>query len=136
MTNFSVAESLTLERLDDNLFRGHTPPIWKGRIFGGQVIAQALIAAYATVENRPCHSLHAYFLRPGDPTIPIIFEVDRARDLCVSYGMLGQLAQSEGRLDEARRDFEDSLPIPGRRRLRRSWMSSRASGPRAGARPA
>jgi len=80
VTNFSVAESLTLERLDDNLFRGHTPPIWKGRIFGGQVIAQALMAAYATVENRPCHSLHAYFLRPGDPTIPIIFEVDRARD--------------------------------------------------------
>tara|TARA_B100001741_G_C16522921_1_gene585643 strand:+ start:333 stop:1115 length:783 start_codon:yes stop_codon:yes gene_type:complete len=51
-----------------------------GRVFGGQVIGQALIAALRTVEERPCHSLHGYFLRPGDPDLPIIYEVDRIRD--------------------------------------------------------
>jgi acyl-CoA thioesterase-2 len=49
-------------------------------VFGGQVIGQALIAALRTVQERPCHSLHGYFLRPGDPTLPIIYEVDRIRD--------------------------------------------------------
>ncbi len=63
-----------------NLFRGQSPDDGVKRVFGGQVIAQALVAAYKTVENRVCHSLHAYFIRPGDPTIPILYEVDRARD--------------------------------------------------------
>ncbi|MEM7441359.1 MAG: acyl-CoA thioesterase II [Pseudomonadota bacterium] len=72
---------LDIEPLEVDLFRGQgsggeTPT----RIFGGQVIAQALNAAYKTVENRLCHSLHAYFMRPGDPSIPVIYEVDRARD--------------------------------------------------------
>ncbi|MEM7525477.1 MAG: acyl-CoA thioesterase domain-containing protein, partial [Pseudomonadota bacterium] len=72
---------LDIERLELNLFRGRG----EGgetvkRIFGGQVIAQALAAAYQTVEDRPCHSLHAYFIRPGDPSIPVIYEVDRSRD--------------------------------------------------------
>ncbi|RSV10058.1 hypothetical protein CA235_19260 [Sphingomonas sp. ABOLF] len=51
-------------------------------MFGGEVIAQALMAAYATVDGRLCHSVHAYFMRPGNPTIPIVFEVDRARVSC------------------------------------------------------
>jgi acyl-CoA thioesterase-2 len=76
----TLVETLQLERLEVNLFRGTTPDNRPGRIFGGQVIAQSLLAAYETVEGRTCHSLHCYFIRPGDPTTPIIFEVDRSRD--------------------------------------------------------
>lgn len=72
---------LDLERLEVDLFRGQSPDEETSqRVFGGQVIAQALVAAYRTVEERLCHSLHAYFIRPGDPNIPIIYEVDRSRD--------------------------------------------------------
>ncbi len=72
---------LDIERLEVDLFRGAgSGGETTKRIFGGQVIAQALVAAYRTVENRLCHSLHAYFIRPGDPSIPVIYEVDRARD--------------------------------------------------------
>ena len=72
---------LDIERLELNLFRGEGKGGENvGRIFGGHVIAQSLVAAYRTVEDRLCHSLHAYFIHPGDPTIPIIFEVDHARD--------------------------------------------------------
>lgn len=71
---------LELERIEVNLFRGFTPPSRSVRVFGGQVIAQALNAAYQTVDDRVCHSLHAYFIRPGDPSVPILYEVDQARD--------------------------------------------------------
>jgi acyl-CoA thioesterase II len=71
---------LDLERLEVNLFRGRSPQVGWQRVFGGQVIGQALVAAYRTVEDRPPHSLHAYFLLPGDPKIPIVYEVDRLRD--------------------------------------------------------
>jgi acyl-CoA thioesterase-2 len=71
---------LDLERIEVNLFRGQSPDDGMKRVFGGQVIAQALVAAYRTVEKRVCHSLHAYFIRPGDPSVPILYEVDRARD--------------------------------------------------------
>ena len=76
-----LLDLLDIERLEDDLFRG----IGSGgetsqRIFGGHVIAQALAAAYGTVPDRLCHSLHAYFMRPGDPSIPVIYQVDRARD--------------------------------------------------------
>lgn len=74
---------LDLERLEHDLFRGISPDNQvTTRVFGGQVIAQSLSAAYQTVdfENRTCHSLHAYFIRPGDPKIPIIYEVDHSRD--------------------------------------------------------
>jgi acyl-CoA thioesterase-2 len=71
---------LTLERIEVNLFRGRAPDDGRTRIFGGHVIAQALLAAYQTVENRACHSVHGYFIRPGDPNVPILYEVDRARD--------------------------------------------------------
>ena len=76
----NLAETLQLERIEVNLFRGTTADNSPGRIFGGQVIGQSLLAAYETVENRTCHSLHCYFIRPGDPTVPIVFEVDRSRD--------------------------------------------------------
>ena len=71
---------LDLERIEVNRFRGFTPDGRSIRVFGGQVISQALVAAYRTVENRLCHSLHAYFIRPGDPSVPILYEVDQSRD--------------------------------------------------------
>ncbi len=79
----AVAELLSLldlERLEDNLFRGVTPDASRYRVFGGQVIGQALVAACRTVEGRAPHSMHGYFILPGDPKIPIIYEVERTRD--------------------------------------------------------
>lgn len=76
----SLVDQLDLEQIDINLFRGVSVQMGSPRVFGGQVLGQALIAALRTVENRPCHSLHGYFLRPGDLSIPIIYEVDRIRD--------------------------------------------------------
>src|SRR5665213_1749397 len=78
-----LIETLDLEPLEVNLFRGRSPQSRWQRVFGGQVIGQALVAACRTVddvEGRPPHSLHAYFLLPGDPKVPIIYEVDRTRD--------------------------------------------------------
>ncbi len=75
----SLIDTLSLEPIEVNLFRG-TDKDGRGRIFGGLVIAQALMAAYKTVENRICHSLHCYFIRPGDPSVPILYDVDRSRD--------------------------------------------------------
>jgi len=71
---------LDLEMIEDNVFRGVQPAEARQRVFGGQVAGQALMAAGRTVGPRQVHSLHAYFLRPGDPTIPILYEVDRIRD--------------------------------------------------------
>jgi acyl-CoA thioesterase-2 len=71
---------LDLESLEVNLFRGRSPQTTLQRVFGGQVIGQALVAATRTVDGRPPHSLHAYFLLAGDPKVPIIYEVDRIRD--------------------------------------------------------
>jgi acyl-CoA thioesterase II len=71
---------LDLETLEVNLFRGVSPKTGWQRVFGGQVIGQALVAACRTVEGRSPHSMHAYFLLPGDPKVPIIYDVDRIRD--------------------------------------------------------
>lgn len=72
---------LSLEKLEEDLFRGTSPDFGWQRVFGGQVIAQALSAAIRTVpQERSCHSLHSYFLRPGDPKVPIVYTVDRIRD--------------------------------------------------------
>jgi acyl-CoA thioesterase-2 len=80
----AVAELLAildLERLEADLFRGQNPKTGWKRVFGGQVVAQALVAAARTVpEERIAHSLHAYFLLPGDPRTPIVYEVERLRD--------------------------------------------------------
>src|SRR5499426_885689 len=69
-----------LEQLEVNLFRGLSPDENRQRVFGGQVAGQALVAAGRTVDHGMVHSLHAYFLRPGDPRVPIIYDVDRIRD--------------------------------------------------------
>ncbi|MHA1525065.1 MAG: acyl-CoA thioesterase II [Alphaproteobacteria bacterium] len=79
----AIAELLSildLETLEQNLFRGISPKIGWQRVFGGQVIGQALVAATRTVDERLVHSLHAYFMRPGDPSVPIIYDVERIRD--------------------------------------------------------
>jgi acyl-CoA thioesterase-2 len=71
---------LDLEQLEHNLYRGRSPQVGWQRVFGGQVIGQALVAASRTVDGRHPHSLHAYFLLGGDPRVPIIYEVERLRD--------------------------------------------------------
>jgi acyl-CoA thioesterase-2 len=76
----TLLETLDLEPLEVNLVRGRSPQVGWQRVFGGQVVAQALVAATRTVGHLPAHSLHGYFLIGGDPAVPIIFEVDRIRD--------------------------------------------------------
>ena len=77
----NLIATLDTEKLEENLFRGESPQIGWQRVFGGQVIAQALIAAQRTVDdNRQVHSLHSYFMRPGDPLVPIVYQVERIRD--------------------------------------------------------
>jgi acyl-CoA thioesterase-2 len=78
----ALVELLNLEAIEVNLFRGSSPDENRQRVFGGQVAGQALVAAARTIDERGrlVHSLHAYFLRPGDPTVPIVYEVDRIRD--------------------------------------------------------
>ncbi|MEO9220743.1 MAG: acyl-CoA thioesterase II, partial [Mycobacteriaceae bacterium] len=72
---------LDLERIEEDIYRGVSPPITSTRVFGGQVAGQALVAAGRTVPpERLVHSLHAYFIRSGDPRVPIVYEVDRVRD--------------------------------------------------------
>ncbi|HEX2564936.1 MAG TPA: acyl-CoA thioesterase domain-containing protein, partial [Acidimicrobiales bacterium] len=77
----ALVEVLDLEPIEVNIFRGVSPKEDRQRIFGGQVAGQALVAAARTVPpDRPVHSLHAYFLRAGDPRVPVLYEVDRLRD--------------------------------------------------------
>jgi acyl-CoA thioesterase II len=72
---------LDLEQIEVNIFRGRSPEETVQRVYGGQVAGQALVAAGRTVPpDRPVHSLHAYFIRPGDPSVPLIYSVDRVRD--------------------------------------------------------
>ena len=78
----NLIELLDLEPIEVNIFRGVQPDEDRQRVFGGQVAGQALVAAARTVDEpgRLVHSLHAYLLRPGDPSVPILYEVDRLRD--------------------------------------------------------
>ena len=75
-----LVDLLDVETIEVNVYRGQHPAEERQRTFGGQVAAQALMAAGRTVESRRVHSLHSYFLRPGDPRVPILYEVDRIRD--------------------------------------------------------
>src|SRR6516225_3446217 len=77
-----VIKLLDLEQIEEDIFRGDSPEgERRQRVFGGQVAGQALVAAGRTVPaDRPVHSLHAYFIRPGDTTVPIVYLVDRVRD--------------------------------------------------------
>ncbi|WP_396448985.1 acyl-CoA thioesterase II [Actinomadura sp.] len=77
----ALLDLLDLEQIENDIFRGRSPEERRQRVFGGHVAGQALVAAGRTVPaNRPVHSLHAYFIRPGDPLVPIVYTVDRVRD--------------------------------------------------------
>jgi acyl-CoA thioesterase II len=77
----ALLDLLDLEQIEVNIFRGNSPDDRRQRVFGGQVAGQALVAAGRTVPpDRPVHSLHAYFIRPGDPAVPLVYLVDRVRD--------------------------------------------------------
>ncbi len=76
----TLLELLDLERPGEDRFAGVSPDDGWKRIYGGLVVSQALVAAYATIEGRVCHSLHSYFLRPGDTTLPVDYAVERIRD--------------------------------------------------------
>lgn len=76
----SLLDILDLEKIEHNIYRGRSPQVGWQRVFGGLVISQALVAAARTVSDRPPHSLHGYFILPGDPSVPIVYQVDRIRD--------------------------------------------------------
>src|SRR5688572_28971847 len=110
---------LDLEPLEHNLFRGRSPQVGWQRIFGGQVIGQALTAAQRTVEGRAAHSLHAYFMRPGDPTVPIVYQVDRIRDggsfttrrvVAIQHGQAIFTLAASFQSEEA--GFDHQIPMP------------------------
>lgn len=115
-----LLSTLDLETLEMNLYRGRSPQVGWQRVFGGQVIGQALIAASRTVaEDRFVHSLHAYFIRPGDPNVPILYDVDRVRDgtsfttrrvIAVQHGKPIYFMTASFHGDEP--GFEHDVPIP------------------------
>jgi acyl-CoA thioesterase-2 len=115
----NLIDTLALERIEVNLFRGVAAADQGPRIFGGLVIGQALLAAYRTVEARICHSLHCYFIRPGDPSVPILYEVDRARDgksfttrrvTAIQHG--AQIFNLAASFQESESSFEHQDPMP------------------------
>lgn len=115
-----LLETLDLEPLEHNLYRGMSPQVGWQRVFGGQVIGQALVAAQRTVaEGRYVHSLHAYFMRPGDPAVPIVYEVDRIRDgssfttrrvVAIQHGRAIFSLSASFQIDEP--GFEHQMPMP------------------------
>ncbi|MEE1940720.1 acyl-CoA thioesterase II [Streptomyces sp. TRM 70361] len=115
-----LVDLLDLERIEENIFRGHSPDEPLQRVFGGQVAGQALVAAGRTTDGeRPVHSLHAYFLRPGVPGVPIVYQVERVRD-GRSFTTRRVVAVQQGRTifnltASFHRDepgFEHQLPMP------------------------
>jgi acyl-CoA thioesterase-2 len=115
-----LVELLDLEMIEDNLFRGRQPSTQLQRVFGGQVAAHALVAATRTVDPRyAVHSLHSYFLRPGDTAVPIVYDVDDVRD-GRSFATRRVLARQHGRpifsltasfqVPEEGRDHQDVMP--------------------------
>ena len=115
-----LVKLLDLEAIEVNIFRGLSPDENRQRVFGGQVAGQALVAAARTVAaDRSVHSLHAYFLRPGDPTVPILYEVDRIRDgrsfttrrvVAIQHGRPIFNLSSSFQVTEA--GFEHQAPMP------------------------
>src|SRR4051812_5871268 len=115
-----LLELLELEPLEVNLFRGVSPDEERQRVFGGQVAGQALVAAGRTVERGRVHSLHAYFLRPGDPRVPIIYEVDRIRDgssfttrrvVAIQHGRAIFHLSASFHIDETGPDHQYVMPV-------------------------
>jgi acyl-CoA thioesterase-2 len=116
----ALVELLDIEPIEVNIFRGRSPDEHRQRVFGGQVAAQALMAAGRTVERGQVHSLHSYFLRPGDPSVPILYEVDRIRDgrsfttrrvVAIQHGHAIFNLHASFHVDE-QGAFEHQLPMP------------------------
>ena len=115
-----LLELLTLERLEDNLFRGQSRDIGTKYVFGGQVLGQALSAAQSTLSQpRGAHSLHAYFLRAGDIEHPIVYDVDRTRDggsfsvrrvTAIQHGKVIFFCAASFQDDEESREHQLSMP--------------------------
>ena len=119
----AIGELLTildLEKLEHNLFRGRSPNVEWQRVFGGQTIAQALVAAQRTVEpDRHVHSLHGYFMLPGDTKVPIVYEVDRIRDggsfttrrvVAIQHGQAIFSLEASFQVEE--RGLDHQMPMP------------------------
>lgn len=116
----ALLQQFELERLEVGLFRGASRDIGSAQVFGGQVLGQALMAAYATVEGgRTVHSLHAYFLRRGDFNAPIVYHVDRSRDgksfatrrvVAIQHGE--QIFNFAASFQVPESGFEHQLPMP------------------------
>ncbi|MEC3973913.1 acyl-CoA thioesterase [Amycolatopsis sp. H20-H5] len=128
---------LDLEKIEENIFRGVSPAHSPVRVFGGQVAGQALVAAGRTVpEERTVHSLHAYFIRGGDPSVPIIYEVDRTRDgrsfttrrvLAIQHGKaIFSLSASFQKHEPGIEHSEDMPDVPGPESL--PTLTERAEG--------
>lgn len=139
-----LVKLLDLETLEVNLFRGQSRDLGGKSVYGGQVIGQALVAATRTVEGAMPHSLHAYFLRPGDMALPIVYEVDRIRDgrsltarriQAIQHGqpilsMIASFAKAETGADAHQATMPDVPPpesLEFAHVLRRSWVD--AAGP-------
>jgi acyl-CoA thioesterase-2 len=114
-----LLQLLELEPLEVDLFRGASRDIGAPQVFGGQVLGQALSAAYATVEGRAVHSLHAYFLRRGDFNAPIVYQVDRSRDggsfssrrvVAIQHG--AQIFHMAASFQELANGLSHQLPMP------------------------
>ena len=118
----NVVALLDLETIEVNIFRGRSPDDDRQRIFGGQVAGQALVAAARTVERGSVHSLHAYFLRAGDPKAPVLYDVDRIRDgrsfttrrvVAIQHGRaIFQLAASFHVAEDGYEHFEPMPAVP------------------------
>jgi acyl-CoA thioesterase-2 len=116
----TIQSILELEPLEHNLFRGRSPSTSWQRVFGGQVIAQALVAAQRTVEGeRYVHSLHGYFMLGGDPSIPILYQVERLRDggsfttrrvTAIQHGRAIFSLEASFQVDEDGLDFQVPMP--------------------------
>jgi acyl-CoA thioesterase II len=119
---------LDLETIEVDVYRGINPKEERQRTFGGQVAAQALMAAGRTVDRGRVHSLHSYFLRPGDPTTPILYEVDRIRDgksfstrrvVAIQHGKAIYNMQASFHSDELSIEHQIAMPVvPGPEELR------------------
>jgi acyl-CoA thioesterase-2 len=110
---------LDLEEIDTDVYRGRNESDRAQRLFGGQVAAQSLVAAGRTVERGPAHSLHGYFLRPGDPTHPVLYTVDRIRDgrsfttrLVVARQRGHAIFQMSASFHVEESGYEHQLPMP------------------------
>ena len=115
-----LVQLLDLETIEVNVYRGINPKEERQRTFGGQVAAQALMAAGRTVDRGRVHSLHSYFLRPGDPTTPILYEVDRIRDgksfstrrvVAIQHGRAIYNMQASFHSDELSIEHQIDMPV-------------------------